>query len=355
MLKVYADRNHYFSNHRSRLNNICKLIWDVDRSEQGAVQSKFHPMFLDEPDIKKADICILTMLWNYYTKYSQEDLALMEIEAARKHNKKIIVFNTRDYRTIIPSDEIILFEPAGLKSKTNCFYHSGLPFFIKDYNQLYNQGIIHYRQKQMKPVVGFCGQANFSLRKKIWRTSTNNYHKIKHLLGLEKGEPPPFETTSFRGKVLQLFEGKSGIETNFVIRDKMRAGDSDIQSDFNDNKLAFIKNILESDYTICTRGHGNYSIRFYETICLGRIPIFIDTDCLLPFQDEINYKDIFPWIDVLDLPYAAEIVADFHARLSKDDFIELQMACRKLWVDHMTHDGFEYDFAKKMKQITRNQ
>lgn len=29
-----------------------------------------------------------------------------------------------------------------------------------------------------------------------------------------------------------------------------------------------------SDYVLCTRGNGNYSIRFYEALCRGRIPVF---------------------------------------------------------------------------------
>ena len=92
-------------------------------------------------------------------------------------------------------------------------------------------------------------------------------------------------------------------------------------------------------------------MRFYETLCLGRIPIFIDTDCLLPFQDEIDYKSIFPWIDVKDLPHAAEIVQDFHTKLSDDDFINLQKTCRKLWLEHMTPIGFYQDVVKKISSL----
>jgi hypothetical protein len=99
------------------------------------------------------------------------------------------------------------------------------------------------------------------------------------------------------------------------------------------------------------RGGGNYSVRFYETLCLGRIPIFINTDCLLPFQDEINYKSIFPWIELDDLQHAAEIVKNFHSRLSDDDFIKLQRTCRKLWIEHMTPDGFHKDFVRRMKSL----
>jgi len=149
--------------------------------------------------------------------------------------------------------------------------------------------------------------------------------------------------------VLKAFEGKDGIQTNYLLRSQYHGGDKndkDLQARL---KTEFVTNILDSDYTVCMRGGGNFSVRFYETLCLGRIPIFIDTDCLLPFQDEIDYKSIFPWIDVKDLPHAAEIVQDFHARLSNDDFIDLQKTCRQLWLDHMTSDGFYTDLSVKLK------
>ncbi len=351
MLKIFANPNHYFPESQSRLNNISKLIWDLNQSYKGKITTIQHPLFNYEEDIKQADICILTMFWNFYEKHSKESLALLEIETAQKYNKPIVVFNTRDYRTIIHSNNLIVFESAGLKSKATYKYHSGLPFFIKDYVNIYCQGEPKFRKKNEIPIIGFCGQSGGSISKLIWKKSTNNWHKVKFLFGLEKGEPPPFETTSFRNRVLKIFEKSSAIETSFLIREHMRAGDSDIHSNSNENKITFINNILNADYTLCMRGHGNYSIRFFETLCLGRIPVFIDTDCILPFQDEIDYKSLFPWINVKDLQDAPNIVRDFHERLTPDDFVDLQKACRQLWMDHMTPDGFYQDFYSKMLEL----
>ena len=54
---------------------------------------------------------------------------------------------------------------------------------------------------------------------------------------------------------------------------------------------------------------------------------------------------------MMDLPYAAEIVREFHASLSKEDFTVRQIACRKLWEDHMIPEGFHWDFVKKIKNL----
>ena len=81
------------------------------------------------------------------------------------------------------------------------------------------------------------------------------------------------------------------------------------------------------------------------------IPIFIDTDCLLPFEDKIPYRELFPWVRQDELPRAAEILMDFHRRLSNEDFIALQHACRKLWEQHFTSAGFHSDFCEKIDEL----
>ena len=37
-----------------------------------------------------------------------------------------------------------------------------------------------------------------------------------------------------------------------------------------------------SDYVLCPRGFGNTSIRFYESLSAGRIPILVDSGCKNP-------------------------------------------------------------------------
>jgi len=110
-------------------------------------------------------------------------------------------------------------------------------------------------------------------------------------------------------------------------------------------KREFIENILKSDYTICMRGVGNYSYRFYETLALGRVPIFINTDCQLPWDEMIQYKGQFPWIDQREIAYAVEKVLDFHHRICPEEFVGLQAKCRELWMRHFTYERFYGDWV----------
>ena len=55
-----------------------------------------------------------------------------------------------------------------------------------------------------------------------------------------------------------------------------------------------------------------------------------------------------------DLPNAAEILLDFHSKLSNEEFKALQVTCRYLWLDHMTPDGFYRDLAEKLTKLKEN-
>jgi len=48
------------------------------------------------------------------------------------------------------------------------------------------------------------------------------------------------------------------------------------------------------------------SYRLYEALCCGRIPVFIDTDCVLPYDFMIDWKKYFVWVDQSELPLIAE-------------------------------------------------
>ncbi len=351
-LLFYSEFTNYRPEHRYQLNTIAKSLWN-DRSaeERRQVYGEWVELFEYTPDIAQADVCVLTNFWGHYVESGTVPEALAEIENARAHKKDIVVFNGGDNPANLPFGDVILFESAGYRSTPGLRYHSAQPSYIADYVQQYCGGELQLRHKTSRPVVGFCGQASLSAAQTAWRSLRLKWRQHQYRHGKIKWEPAPFETSSFRTRVLKEFEGKNGIQTNYLLRSQYHGGDTndkDLQARL---KTEFVNNILDSDYTVCMRGGGNFSVRFYETLCLGRIPIFIDTDCLLPFQDEIDYKSIFPWIDVKDLPHAAEIVQDFHAKLTKDDFIDLQKACRKLWLDHMTPDGFYRDLAAKLHSL----
>lgn len=73
---------------------------------------------------------------------------------------------------------------------------------------------------------------------------------------------------------------------------------------------------------------------------MGRIPVYIHTDDILPFDSIIDWKRYVVWVDEKDISFLPERILDFHSGLSNGDFKELQIACRNLFRDYLSMDGF---------------
>lgn len=195
-------------------------------------------------------------------------------------------------------------------------------------------------------MIGFCGQATGHWIDFVRRMLLNRSLWALYRFGLRTWEPAPFETTLFRKKILDRLEKSDLVATDFVRRRHYRAGYKAPKKDpFHPSRLEFVQNIINTDYTVCMRGGGNFSVRFYEAMSLGCIPVFVDTDCILPFEHLIDYRRYCVWVKQSEISYIAEKIADFHASLSNQDFRDLQIECRKLWLKYLSNDGFYRNFS----------
>lgn len=170
------------------------------------------------------------------------------IELSEKYNKKILLFYNDDDETIFNFKNSILFRTSLSKQNKPKNYFS-MPAFCND---LKKEESFFFRKREKTPTIGFCGAITHPIRKQI----------IEEI-------------------------NKLGLPTNFIIRENFWGGDiwgSKVRSEY-------INNTLNSDIIICLRGAGNFSYRFYETLCLGRIPLVVDTDLVFPFEDFINYDE----------------------------------------------------------------
>ena len=131
------------------------------------------------------------------------------------------------------------------------------------------------------------------------------------------------------------------VETRFILRDNFFAGVADHSPDAQDRvRKAYLQNLVESDYVLCARGGGNYSYRFYETLAAGRIPLLLDTNCVLPFDFAIDYDEHAVVVDADRVSGVADALDGFHSKLSSEEFLNLQARCRCLWDEYLSPAGF---------------
>ena len=81
---------------------------------------------------------------------------------------------------------------------------------------------------------------------------------------------------------------------------------------------------------LCPSGDGTNSIRFYEALCLGRLPVLI-SDCPLPFEDQIPYHRFVCRISPTDASRAGELLHDWLSSLGNDDVIGRCKEARQTW------------------------
>jgi len=176
------------------------------------------------------------------------------------------------------------------------------------------------REKHDDPKVGFCGYVSNPIFRAAYR-----------LMGRQRKA----EGLSLRARVLRGLNRTKNVETSFITRQAYWAGARGrwgrrVAAELKP-RAAFWNNVLNTDYTLCIRGAGNFSYRFYEVLAAGRIPLFINTRCVLPFDDEIDWRRHCVWVEEDQIDSAGEILKDFHSRLSPSQFIDLQLANRRIW------------------------
>ena len=283
-----------------------------------------------------ANCFILPLTWNYYFQKNKLDSAKEIIKKYEKWNKPILTWLEGDYNYKIPKGTFILFRRGGYQSE-RLEREYEYPVIIKDPLIFLDLKEIKILTKSKYPKVGFCGLSDKNILFSSFRFIDNLIKKIflyfmRPYVDLSK----PISGTRLRRKVIAKLNSHSGIETNFLIKNS--SGGQSINSE--KSKLEFWENILTSPYVICSRGAGNFSARFYETLALGRIPVFINTDCILPFDNIINWRNNCVWIEADNIKSVPDILLKFHNNLSEEEFKKIQIQNRELWINRLSFSSF---------------
>lgn len=233
-------------------------------------------------------------------KNSKECRFLEILEKSRKYGKKLVCLNNDDFGGDydIPEDVILYRTSLYASQKKNNEY--AFPVFIPDifkHSNGYSENIS----------IGFCGDSNRPVRKETLEVLKNGKIAVNH------------------DEVFSFYQNPS--------------------VDKKIGREKFLNNLQNNIFILCPRGCGNFSYRFYETMCFGRIPIFINTDCVLPFEDSINYKNEIPFIEENELHLLNDKIKEY---CEKHDLMEKQKKCRKIWEDHFSPNGFLENLKKEL-------
>lgn len=300
-------------------------------------------------DINKAQVLFIPDPINNYSIKALKSIN----ELCKKHNIKGYGYITGDYGCLFPNfDSIVYFRVGGFTQQLP-ENNIGLPVALSDiFENLYKDIDFEARNKQELPNIGFCGHASMSFKKrfkdKLVFAKKNVFRFFQNPFRIDY--ETLFASAYERFRLLKTLENSSKVKTNFIYRKKYRAGATTKEIRIQTNK-EYYENIRQSDYVLCVRGSGNFSVRFYETLMMGRIPIFIDTNCLLPFVDQIDWEKhmvLIPWKKRHEI---ARIVSEFHNSMSEEEFKQLQHSNRSLWKNSLSVSCvFQYIRKKTIKE-----
>jgi hypothetical protein len=295
-------------------------------------------------DVEDCDIFLFPIAIEQMVYLGRKNEVETFILKAKINSKRVLVFTSGDVGLTLSGDNVLVLRLGGFNSriKKNTFI---MPPFIEDpYIKI--KGKFIPIEKTDKPIIGFVGHANGKIIKLVKeyliyiKLFVNRIIKKKYI-DYQSFYPSSF----FRYKYLKLLEKDINIETNFVYRKKYRAG-AKTQKELDATTLEFYQNINECPYTFCMRGVGNFSVRFYETLAMGRIPVLINTDCRLPFSEHINWNKHCLIIDNTNVKNIGSCLLQFHQSIPKKRFQHIQESNRKLWETYFT----KYQFFIKLKQ-----
>ena len=302
------------------------------------VQERDSIMFLNnafshlkEPLVKLTDTPeeadAIVLAHNYSSLKKHTSFVAQQAQLAQKLGKPFIVFWHGDSDAAVPYKNATVIRTSQYRSAIRS-NEVIMPAYAADLLT----GELNFRHKEdRKPSLGFCGWADYKNVKN--RIGTILKNSLVHSGARIKG-------ITFRMKALHYLQSSQCIHPNFIIRSSYSGHRSTIKTNADQARTEYIDNMLNSDYALVIKGDGNYSYRFYEALSLGRIPVLLDTECVLPMEDVIQYDNFVLRVPYQNLHHLDSVVAKHYASTSDQDFVAMQQQARDVFEKYLRVDAF---------------
>lgn len=100
-------------------------------------------------------------------------------------------------------------------------------------------------------------------------------------------------------------------------------------------KKLFTDTIHKSLTVCCPKGNGVQSKRFFEVLSMGRIPILISDDVLLPMEEKIDYSKAILRLSEESVFQLENFLAPFFIVNKSQDIIDRFQYARFIWIEYL--------------------
>ena len=108
-----------------------------------------------------------------------------------------------------------------------------------------------------------------------------------------------------------------------------------------ESRQNYIQTLQMSLTVCCPRGAGLNSIRFFETLAMGRIPILISDFCLLPREETIPYDDFILRVPESKISELPALLIDWIEKTSPKEIAHRCLAARQTWQQEFSPEKIE--------------
>ncbi|MCB0976749.1 MAG: exostosin family protein [Acidimicrobiales bacterium] len=254
------------------------------------------------------------------------------VDEAERRGLRTLVFGGGDLEPVVRSAAAIVVHPGPTRGAQPDADVLAQPYFVTDRWR----GPME-RSDTERPSVAFCGQGASRPGAGVVQLVRRGASSLRNR-GRGSVVPAPVRGhIRLRARALASLARHPGVDDRFVIRDRYRAGGGGpaararAEEEFDDNLRC-------ATYALCVRGTGNFSARFYEALSFGRVPLFVNTSCVLPFEDEIIWRDHVVWADDSEVEELGDRLVAAHSRGVGER--RLPHAIRLLWEQRLSQDGY---------------
>ena len=344
-LKVFTDREYLPEGLGHCM--MLKPFWGGTSDHDGYDRLvRTGPEFLRLAPAEGAEVALLPFDGSHLIhdgKQGRPDPRLIAIaarfaERASAAGLPTVVIVNSDSTRPIPIADAIVFRTS-LDRRRRGDREFPMPAWHEDLVANHLGGEIRLRPREDVPSVGFCGLAADSaprLRRRV------------KMLARRAGRPLGLEIEHndgiyLRREAMLALEASGLVRTEFIVRSQFFGGAVEQPMDAEARariRSDFVSNLVDNDYALSARGYGNFSFRFFEAMSVGRIPLLIDTDCVLPYEFLHDYRSLCVIVPEDEIRGIGRAVAGFHGRFSAGEYLDLQRRIREFWVEWLSPEGF---------------
>ena len=271
---------------------------------------------------------------------------------AEKYQKPLIIDATCDSDVFldIPTAKILR---CGLYKSLQQTFETECPFW-SNFRTKSSLDLLKILPKQKKPAISFCGTTSSigklsQLGKLLLPMQTAKLvlssGKLSRKIDIRLREGISLK---LRETAIKLLTIDRRINSYFDVTNPQQSYYNDDESNRIKLEKLFVNNISKCDYVLCVRGTGNYSGRFYMALNAGRIPVVIDTDIVIPFENKLHLVKV----PVESIEKIGDYILKHFETTSESELEIMKQENRNVYHQYIAPDKFLTSFLRNVSEAT---